>query len=371
MNNLKKTASALVLAAAAVFASPAYATDTYYPEYPETSVPAVNNNNNNRNTNNNHNNANANANANAAANAAAIAAQQQAQRQAQEQAQRQAQQQTANGGEGGRGGNGYGGDATGGNATGGNATGGNATGGTSTSDANAAATGGAANATGGASNATGGQSNSGGNNFSNSNNFEAPKPMGNVAATTIIPAGNCGEGWAMNVSIPFFGAGGGKTTQSKFCLSQDAAKAAINAGLVAQDTGMVATGLAGLRNLHPEFDAAANTVVDNLMKPCAAQAAKISAIMLTQPGLQCEGKYVAGTEAFVQALQAPAPVVPAAPLRVEIVNVVPVSVQGDVSVKVDGVVKTKEERPAVRHTRPATPRPAAPIAAPKDPCGCK
>ncbi|MGZ9097968.1 MAG: hypothetical protein ACXW30_06715 [Micavibrio sp.] len=356
MNNLKKTASALVLAAAAVFASPAYATDTYYPEYPETPAPVVNNNN--RNTNNNHNNANANA----AANAAAIAAQQQAQRQAQEQAQRQAQQQTANGGRGG----------DGGNATGGNATGGNATGGTSSSDANAAATGGSANATGGASNATGGQSNSGGNNFSNSNNFEAPKPMGNVASTTIIPAGNCGEGWAMNVSIPFFGAGGGKTTQSKFCLSQDAAKAAINAGLVAQDTGMVATGLAGLRNLHPEFDAAANTVVDNLMKPCAAQAAKISAIMLTQPGLQCEGKYVAGTEAFVQALQAPAPVVPAAPLRVEIVNVVPVSVQGDVSVKVDGVVRTKEERPAVRHTRPATPRPAAPVvAAPKDPCGCK
>lgn len=330
MNKLKKTASVLVLAAAAVFASPAYATDTYYPEYPENPAPAVNNNN--RNSNNNQNNANANANANAAANAAAIAAQQQAQRQAQEQAQRQ--QQTANGGAGGRGGDG-------------------------------------GNATGGASNATGGQSNSGGNNFSNSNNFEAPKPMGNVAATTIIPAGNCGEGWAMNVSIPFFGAGGGKTTQSKFCLSQDAAKAAINAGLVAQDTGMVATGLAGLRNLHPEFDAAANTVVDNLMKPCAAQAAKISAIMLTQPGLQCEGRYVAGTEAFIQALQASAPVVPAAPLRVEIVNVVPVSVQGDVSVKVDGVVKTREDRPAVRHARPATPRPAAPVAAPKDPCGCK
>ena len=360
MNTLKKTASALALAAATVFSSAAYATDTYYPEYPETPAPVT--------SVNNHNRTSAEANAAAAANAAAIAAQQQAQRQAQEQAQHQ--QQTANGGEGGRGGNGYGG-----NATGGNATGGNATGGTSSSDANAAATGGAANATGGAanatggqSNATGGQSNSGGNNFSNNNNFEAPKPMGNVAATTIIPAGNCGEGWAMNVSIPFFGAGGGKTTQSKFCLSQDAAKAAINAGLVARDTGMVATGLAGLRNLHPEFDAAANIVVDNLMKPCAAQAAKISAIMLTQPGLKCEGKYVAGTEAFIQSLQAPAPVVPAAPLRVEIVNVVPVAVQGNVSVKVDGVVRTKEEHRAVRH---AAPRPARPASAPKDPCGCK
>lgn len=363
MNSLKKTAAVLALATATAFSGAASATGkhhgggTYYPEYPQTPTNPVNNNNHNNNNIHNSNKNNASAEANAAANAAAIAAQQQAQKQAQQ----QAQQQTANGGkggeggQGGQGGNGYGGNATGGNATGGNATGGNATGGTSSSDANA--TGGAANATGGQSSA-----NSGGNSMSNTNNFEAPKPMGNVAATTIIPAGNCGEGWALNVSIPFFGAGGGKTTQSKFCLSQDAAKAAINAGLVAQDTGMVATGLAGLRNLHPEFDAAANTVVENLMKPCAAQAAKISAIMLTQPGLQCEGKYVAGTEGFIQSLQAaPAPVVPAEPLRVEIVNTVPV--------KIEGVVRTKEERPAVRHVAPR-PRPV-PAPAPKDPCGCK
>ncbi len=225
------------------------------------------------------------------------------------------------------------------------------------------------NATGGNANATGGSSNSGGNTISVDNSYDAPKPMGNVAATTIIPTGNCGEGWAMNVSVPFFGAGGGKTTQNKFCLSQEAAKAALNAGLVSKDTGMVATGLAGLRNLHPEFDAAANTVVSNLLKPCAAQAAKISAIVLTQSNLECTGEYVAGTENFAKSLQA-APVVvvaaqpaaPAQPLRVEVVN----------PVRVDGVVSTKEQpRPAapVRRATPVTRRPAV-LPTPAAP-GCK
>ncbi|GEM_PF-6729777 len=358
MNSLKKTASALVLAATTAFAAPAFA--TYYPEYPsqpETPSTTVTNNNDNsnynknNNSNSNHNNnsnynknnnSNSNYNGNSNNNS-----------------------NVANGGQGGQGGTGVGvgvGIGQGGNATGGNATGGNATGGTSHSNA----TGGAANsnASGGeaesSANAAGGASNSGGNNMSMNNNYEAQKPMGNVAATTIIPAGNCGEGWALNVSIPFFGAGGGKTTQSKFCLSQDAAKTAINAGLVAQDTGMVATGLAGLRNLHPEFDQAANTVVENLVKPCAAQAAKISAIVLTQPGLQCTGEYVAGTEAFARSLQAPVVAVPVQPLRVEIVN----------PVRVEGVVKTKEEpRPVVRRAAPAPRAVVAPK--PVDPCGCK
>ncbi len=171
--------------------------------------------------------------------------------------------------------------------------------------------------------------------MSMSSKYEAAKPMGNVGSVAIVPAANCGTGWALNVSVPFFGAGGGRTGIDQQCLSMQAAQTAINAGLVARDSGMVATGLAGLRNLHIEFDAAATTVIANLKKPCAAEMAKVSAMMLTDPDMQCDE--ILG---FVKELEK----AETAPVRAEqqVVNVRVVN-DAPLDVSVDGVVKTKEQ----------------------------
>lgn len=379
MKKVQAVASSLVLAAVA-FAGAAHAGgDRYYDENPNPGHTHNNTHNNNHhnntgdtynNTTNTTNNT-TNTTTNNTTNNTTSYSNQQEQQQAQQQSQYQNANANANatggaGGQGGAGGNGYGGNGYGGSATGGNATGGsadansnsastatggnanaNATGGNSTSNA----MGGQSNATGGQSNATGGVSSSGGNSISNSNHWEAPKPMGYVGSVNIIPASNCGTGWAMNVSIPFFGVGGGKSDISNFCLSQQAAQTAINAGLVAKDTGMVATGLKGLRNLHPEFDAAAKSVIVNLKKPCAAQAAKISAIMLTDDDLQCDGAYIQGTRDFVQQLEAAA--APAAAPKDVTVNV---QFPDRMKVEIDGVVQTKEQY-TPRKGPPAKPRP--------------
>jgi hypothetical protein len=186
--------------------------------------------------------------------------------------------------------------------------------------------------------------------------------MGHVGSVNIMPAANCGTGWAMNVSVPFFGVGGGKSDISQFCLSQQAAQTAINAGLVAKDNGMVATGLASLRKLHVEFDDAARLVIANLKKPCAKAAASISAIMLTDDDLQCDDAYLKGTREFVQALETPvavpAPVTVQFPdtMNVRVVNDT-LKVEGTVDAHVEGVVKTKEQytpRKGPRQPMPVT-----------------
>jgi hypothetical protein len=307
MTALKKLASVTVLATAAAFSAGANATGshggTYYPENPTPTYPTAGNNTNT-------NSANAGANATSISNAGAFSG-------SNSSANNVVKINTGGatggaGGQGGQGGQGGKATATGGsaNATGGsaNAAGGNAAGGN--------ATGG--NAAGGTSNSasTTGASNSGGNNMSMNNTYKAPLPMGNVASTMIVPTGNCGSGFALNVSVPFVGIGGGKTSQDHFCLSQEAANTAINAGLVAKDTGMVAAGLGGLRKLHPEFDAAAHEVVANLKKSCAKKAGEISAMVLTEE-LECDGPYVAGTREFAETLEAPiVPVAAPAPVFV-------------------------------------------------------
>lgn len=300
MTALNMKLSSVILAAATAFSAGANATGngggTYYPENPHPTYPTTPTGGNNTNTNS----ANAGANATSISNAGAVSG-------SSSSANNVVKINTggATGGAGGQGGQGGKATATGGsaNAAGGNAAGGNATGG---------------NAAGGSSNSasTTGASSSGGNNMSMNNTYKAPLPMGNVASTMIVPAGNCGSGYALNVSVPFVGIGGGKSSQDHFCLSQEAANTAINAGLVAKDTGMVASGLGALRKLHPEFDAAAHVVVANLKLSCAKKAGEISAMVLTEE-LECDGPYVAGTREFAETLEAPiVPVVAPAPVFV-------------------------------------------------------
>ena len=141
---------------------------------------------------------------------------------------------------------------------------------------------------GGSSNSNSGSSSSASNGpITISENHDYPTPIGNAPAVFIQPTGDCGEGYSLSFGAPFTAIGGGRTTQNKFCLSQKAATAAINAGLVKGDDGLVASGLSALRGLHPEFDRAVSVVSENLMKSCATQAARKSVVLLTQPNLDC------------------------------------------------------------------------------------
>ncbi|MCB9991395.1 MAG: hypothetical protein H6867_08455 [Rhodospirillales bacterium] len=167
------------------------------------------------------------------------------------------------------GGFGQGGNATGGNATGGNATGGNAAGGN------------VEGVQGG--NVEGVQTGSINNNIK----YDAPKPIGNAPNVFIQPTGDCGSGWSLSVGAPYSALGFGKTGQDQICLSTNAALAVMNAGLVADDQGIIAVGLSTLTQIHPEFEAAVQYVSGNLTSECAAQAARISTVLLAQPKLDC------------------------------------------------------------------------------------
>ncbi len=177
------------------------------------------------------------------------------------------------GGQGGRGGDGGAADAR--------------------SDSRSHAEGGA----GGAAHADGGEASSqatGGNvegvstgSITNVENHDYPTPIGIAPNVYIQPTGDCGDGWSLSVGLPYSAIGGGKSGQDSFCISNNAALAAINAGIVKGDDGLVASGFGALRQLHVEFDTAANIVVQNLISECASQAAARSVVLLTQQDLDC------------------------------------------------------------------------------------
>ncbi len=147
-------------------------------------------------------------------------------------------------------------------------------------------------ASGGKSKATGGNSDSHSNSstgpISITENYDSPLPIGIAPSVYIQPTGNCGEGWSLSVGAPYTGIGGGKSSQSRTCLSQNAALSAINAGLVKKDNGLVAVGLGALLELHEEFKTATSIVSQNLMSPCGKEAAATSVILLTKENLDCK-----------------------------------------------------------------------------------
>ncbi len=181
--------------------------------------------------------------------------------QGQQQDQSQNQSQNAYGGQGGQGG--QGGEGGHSYAEGGNAQS-NAEGGAAESNA-------AANAhTGSISN--------------NIQNKAARIPL--QAPNVFLNAtGECGEGWSLTMGTMPFATGFGSTKQNGMCLSARHAQGIMNAGIVQQDTGMIATGIAGLSEIFPEIAQALQTVSGNVQDPvCEERARATSVILLATPG---------------------------------------------------------------------------------------
>jgi hypothetical protein len=132
--------------------------------------------------------------------------------------------------------------------------------------------------------ATGG--NVGDVNVNNVSTYKAAKQVGIAPNVYLNPAGECGEGWSLSVGFVGGSVGGGMTDQSRTCLSQNAAQAIINAGLVRGDDGMIAGGLRGLANLHTEIDGAISTVANNIQE-CEGQKPAASPILLAQKDPYC------------------------------------------------------------------------------------
>lgn len=119
--------------------------------------------------------------------------------------------------------------------------------------------------------------------------YKEAKQVGVAPSMFLQPTGDCGEG--KSFSIGFIGGafGGGETTQGKVCLSQKAAQAIINAGLVKGDDGMIAGGLRSLANIHFEIDAALETVGANMLE-CANAPKPASVILMAQKTPHCKMK---------------------------------------------------------------------------------
>ncbi len=109
-----------------------------------------------------------------------------------------------------------------------------------------------------------------------------PMPVGNAPATFNSPGGKCGEGFSISVGGPYAGVGGGKTKQNETCLKQEAATDMLRAGLGGKDPDITASAVGALRQIHPEIDTSVGNVTTNLMKPCGAEAKRISVLLLTE-----------------------------------------------------------------------------------------
>lgn len=115
---------------------------------------------------------------------------------------------------------------------------------------------------------------------------KAPMPVGSAPAIFNSPGGECGEGFSLSIGGPYVGVGGGKTKQNETCLKQRAATDVLRAGFAGKDSGVTAAGLGALGEIHPEINKSIATVAGNLMLPCAREAEKISALLLTEK-LRC------------------------------------------------------------------------------------
>jgi hypothetical protein len=163
--------------------------------------------------------------------------------------------------------------------------------------------GGSAHAQGGSSTAHGGRASSesssrsdstshsqGGNvgDINITEDHDYPTPIGIAPPVYVQANGECGEGWSLSIGAPYMAVGGGKATQNTFCLSQKAAIAAMNAGIVKDDNGLLASGVKALRVLHEEFDIAVNTVANNII--ACGNVKPQSVILLTQDTPFCRLK---------------------------------------------------------------------------------
>jgi len=161
---------------------------------------------------------------------------------------------------------------------------------------NLSATGGAATATtgpvtatGGTAQAIGGAGGQGGQGGSSSvaNNqtirFERQLPMGIVGGASPPSGGLCPEGWSAFASVPFVGAGGGRTTQNQTCITDNRLLGLLNN----RDPGVVGMGITEYLREYPEALPGAVHVRRNLGQSCGPRAAGISAMFLAVGELDC------------------------------------------------------------------------------------
>jgi hypothetical protein len=121
-----------------------------------------------------------------------------------------------------------------------------------------------------------------------SEDHDYPTPIGIAPPVYVQANGHCQEGYSISFGGPYMALGGGETEISTFCLAQDAAVAAMNAGIVKNDDGLLASGVKALRVLHDEFDVAVNAVATNIIK--CGNVKPASVILLTQDQPFCKLK---------------------------------------------------------------------------------
>jgi hypothetical protein len=113
------------------------------------------------------------------------------------------------------------------------------------------------------------------------------KQVRQAPPVSVYASGECPSGFGFSVAFAGVAGGASHTKQDKFCLGVKAAGKILDTGVSLNDVGIVASGLAALRQQFDSIDVGMGIVTTNMYKPCAEAAGKRSAIMLTDPNLNC------------------------------------------------------------------------------------
>lgn len=166
-----------------------------------------------------------------------------------------------------------------------NAAGGNASSSSSSSASSSSNSSSNSSANVGDVSATTGDSNA--NNSMNLSQSYTYKQVRQAPMVTTYATGECPSGFGFSVAFAGVAGGASHTKQDKFCLGVKAAGKILDTGVALGDVGIVAGGLASLRQQFDSIDVGMGIVTTNMYKPCAEAAGKRSAIMLTDPNLNC------------------------------------------------------------------------------------